>query len=185
MIVVNLYGGPSAGKSTVALGLTHLLKMEHLEAEFANEYAKALTLEGRANILKRDQLYIFAKQHRKLQRLEEAGCRIAVTDCPLLLCCVYFGPGNRYPRSAFNSLVIGTHDTYENWNFFLKRDPQNPYQQFGRSQSLEEAEALDSMIRSTLRRMRVGYDVLVGDEEAVPTIFNAVMSRIEHNKEVA
>ena len=68
--VINLYGGPGVGKSTVAAELFSLMKKENYNVEFVTEHAKELTYEGRYNVLDQDQLYVFAKQHRKILRLK-------------------------------------------------------------------------------------------------------------------
>ena len=41
--VVNLYGGPGAGKSTAALQLVAELKKRGINADYVSEYAKELT----------------------------------------------------------------------------------------------------------------------------------------------
>ena len=64
MYVINLFGGPSTGKSTLAALLFGTLKSKYdLNCEYVNEYAKDLVYEKRNQILLKDQLYIFAKQN--------------------------------------------------------------------------------------------------------------------------
>ena len=49
--VINLYGGPGCGKSTVSSGLFYKMKSEGYCVEYVSEYAKDLTYEERYNIL--------------------------------------------------------------------------------------------------------------------------------------
>jgi ATP:corrinoid adenosyltransferase len=67
MKVINIFAGPCAGKSTTAAGLFYLMKVSGYNVELVTEYAKDMTWEGRHNILG-DQLYILAKQNRRLER---------------------------------------------------------------------------------------------------------------------
>lgn len=67
--VVNLFAGPGAGKSTLATGVFHELKLQGINCEYVSEIAKDLTWEKRHNSLN-FQLYVFAKQHRDIERLQ-------------------------------------------------------------------------------------------------------------------
>ena len=82
--VINLFGGPGCGKSTTAAGLFHLMKLNEMNVELVTEYAKDLTWEERFGTLANDQLYVFAKQQKRLQVLKNK-VRYVVTDSPLIL----------------------------------------------------------------------------------------------------
>jgi adenylate kinase family enzyme len=75
MKVINLFGGPGSGKSTLAAGLFERMKIQGLSVELVTEYAKDMVWERRGNILD-DQLYILAKQHRRLPS-PTARCSLA------------------------------------------------------------------------------------------------------------
>ena len=87
MIVVNLYGGPGAGKSTGAAYVFSRLKEAGVVAELVTEFAKDLTWDHSRAIL--DQMFVFGTQYHRLARLELDGVQVAVTDSPLLLSVVY------------------------------------------------------------------------------------------------
>jgi len=89
MLVINIFGGPGVGKSTLAAEVFAHFKKNKLNIELVTEYAKDLVWEERNNILK-DQLYILAKQNRRLERLRNKGIDVVVTDSPLLLGKIYF-----------------------------------------------------------------------------------------------
>ena len=86
MKVINLFGGPGSGKSTTAAALFSNLKRLDFKCELVTEYAKDVEYEGRSNIFE-DQLYITAKQNRRLKRLQDYHISLdyAITDCSLLL----------------------------------------------------------------------------------------------------
>ena len=70
MRVINILAEPSAGKSTTAAGLFYKMKQDGLRVELVNEYAKDAVWDNRQDILA-DQLYMLAKQNRKLERLRD------------------------------------------------------------------------------------------------------------------
>ena len=87
MIVINFFGGPNSGKSTQAAGLFYKMKLEGYSVEHVNEYAKMCVWENRMEMLE-DQLYVMAKQNRRVKRLE-GKVGYAVTDSPILLSSIY------------------------------------------------------------------------------------------------
>ena len=66
--IINLYGAPGSGKSTIASGLFFHMKMAGLNVELATEYAKSKLFEENTYVFK-DQLYCFSKQHKKLREM--------------------------------------------------------------------------------------------------------------------
>lgn len=55
-LVVNLWGGPGCGKSTLAAELFVTLKKSNIEVALVNEYAQELIHEDRHMVLETDQL---------------------------------------------------------------------------------------------------------------------------------
>ena len=82
MKVINLWGGPCSGKTTTAAGLFHKMKMQGLNVALVQEYAQEAIWEQRQALLD-DQIYIFAKQQRRLSRFEGHGLDWVITDSPL------------------------------------------------------------------------------------------------------
>ena len=68
MIVLNLFGVPSAGKSTGAAYIFSKLKMAGVDAELITEFAKDKVWEDNKEVFKPDnQCYLFGKQFYKIK----------------------------------------------------------------------------------------------------------------------
>jgi len=144
MIVVNLFGGPGVGKSTVAAMLFAHYKRRGLRAELAREVAKELLYQGRP--LARNQILILGMQYQTLKDYEAAGTDLVISDSPLRLNLIYAdnGLGNSlyHPLCA---LVRGMQMEFKEVDVLLKRAV--PYQDHGRTQGAEEeAREIDARI---------------------------------------
>lgn len=167
MKVINLFAGPGAGKSTTAAGLFHLMKLEGMNVELVTEYAKDMTWERRQNILG-DQLYMFAKQHRRIMRLR-GMVDFVVTDSPLLFSILYREAD--YP-AVFDQMVLAFWNQYDNRNFLLER--KKAYLSVGRRQTEDEARELDLRVRDLLVRYDVAHTPVIGDAGAPRKILELV-----------
>lgn len=165
MKVVNLFGGPGTGKSTTAADLFALMKWSNKSVELVNEYAKEIVWEQRYQIFE-DQLYITAKQNRKLHRIK-GQVNWAITDSPLLLSLVYCSPD--YLPNTFPHMVHELYNTYDNVNIFLERE--KPYHQVGRNQNEEEARLLDVKAKALLEENGYNYHVIPANSDARYTIY--------------
>lgn len=65
-IIINLFGGPGTGKSTLMAQLYAKLKILGYETEMAPEFAKEKVWEESYKTLE-DQIYVFAKQLHKIK----------------------------------------------------------------------------------------------------------------------
>lgn len=171
MIVVNLFAGPGAGKSTTRAGVFHKLKLKGYNVEEATEYAKDLTWDKRFNTLA-CQPYVFGKQLYRLERLKDQ-VQAVITDSPLLLGSIYMGKDE--PLSLMH-LIEDKFNSFNNLNFFIKR--VKPYNPKGRNQTEEEAQEIDSKVKTYLFRRGIDYTVLDGNEEAAEIIANTVAERL-------
>lgn len=163
MKIINLFGGPGTGKSTTAAGLFHQMKCAGLEVELVQEYAKDMVWEHRHNILE-DQIYIFAKQQRRISRLKGHNLDWVITDSPIPLGLVYTNPEQL--TQTFNQLVMQVFNTYENHNFYLSRNVT--YNPNGRNQKSEpEAQVLDDKISNLLTSNQISHFHVQGGAQAV------------------
>ncbi len=165
MVVINLFGGPGAGKSTTAAGLFYLMKNFGKKVELVTEYAKDIVWAGREKELD-DQLYILAKQHHRIHNLAHKVDYI-VTDSPLLLSSVY---GINMPPS-FHMLVRDLFLQYNNRSIVIER--VKPYDTYGRNETEDQARELDKqvnrMIGNTMSLNKILH--VPGNIEAPMTIF--------------
>ncbi len=161
MKVINIFGGPGCGKSSTAAGLFYLMKRQDLNVELVTEYAKDLTWEGDDSKLQ-DQLYILAKQNRRLERLKNKVDYV-VTDSPLLLGIQYATP-DYFPK-FFSSFLVEIWSQYENLNYLLTRE--GSYITIGRSQSEKEAIVLDTEIRNMFSCFNIPYMVVKSDPQDI------------------
>jgi len=168
MKIINLFGGPGCGKSTTAAGLFYELKSKGLQIEYVTEYAKDLTWENRQNVLE-DQLYVFAKQQRRLARLVDHKIDWVITDSPLLLSLVYVNPKDL--SVSFHDLVVEIFNKYENFNFLLKRNVR--YNPIGRNQDEYQALLIDQKIRTMLQQYDITHTQILGGQTAVDSILGS------------
>jgi hypothetical protein len=166
--VLNLYGGPGSGKSTAAAGTFFLMKANRIECELVQEYAKDKTYEENWSTLS-DQFYVIAKQSHRLQRLLGRVDWI-ITDSPLPLG-IMFAQGP-FKEPWFEDAIMSLYDTYENID--VRIDRVKVYERYGRSQTEEEARAIDARIDDLMRN---AYDLHVaGDMSAPQRIFDFIKS---------
>lgn len=146
MVIVNLYGGPGVGKSTLAATLFAHFKRAGYKCEMSRERAKELLYEGRD--LARCQMLITATQYQHLKDLEAAGTELAICDGPLRLSLAYAKglPFYEHFRSVVNDLCA----EFTNVDVLVRRAVA--YQTHGRVQGNEaEARALDAVVTSGLQ----------------------------------
>lgn len=171
MKIVNLFGGPGVGKSTTAAGLFYEMKKAGLNVELVTEYAKDMVWEGRHNILE-DQIYIFAKQQRRISRLRGHGIDWVITDSPIPLGLVYTRDGAF--GAEFGELVMRVFMGYDNHNYLLQRNFK--YNPIGRNQKdVDEARIFDEKVSALLERWTVPFKTILGGELAVKTILDDVV----------
>lgn len=157
MKVINIFAGPGSGKSTTAVTLFSKLKKMNKKVEYVSEFAKDLTYEQSFKTLD-DYLYIFAQQHHMLHRLENK-VDYAICDGSFLLGYVFYNKESIYDEKLFKQMLLDVFNKYDNMNYFIKRKDIQ-YQDYGRSESLEEAIKLDNKILYMLNEEQIQYKLL-------------------------
>lgn len=151
-IVINLYGGPCCGKSTVSAGLFYELKCLGVECELTGEYAKDKTWDDHQTVL-RNQPYVFGKQLHRIWRLQNK-VDIIVCDSPILLSTIYDSDDS----DLFELYVLEQYKKYNNINFVLERKFYNEgYQENGRNQTMQEAIEIDNDVENLLDKHNLSY----------------------------
>ena len=177
-IVINLVGGPGAGKSTIASGVFNLLKMNRKDAELVTEYPKALVWEERKKTFD-DSLYLFAKQAH-IQYSINGKVSYMVTDRPLIMSNMYhnFWMAQDWPdgwNEAFYKMVKETWDLYDNRVYLINR--VIPYSANGRNENEEEALRQDRLTKKWLDDLGIDYVVVDGDDQAHYRIYEDIVKR--------
>ena len=167
--IINLFGGPGAGKSTMAASIFTELKLNGQKAELVLEFAKDLVWEERLKTLE-NQIYVFGKQLQRIKRIADKVDYI-VSDSPLPLSVLY-KPQDLSP--TFDQLVIEVFNSFDNINFFIDR--QKKYVHDGRLQTEEEAKKLDKKMLELLKMYDISYVSVPG---AVPRVSQIVSEIIE------
>jgi len=139
--LVNLYGGPGSGKSTVASYLFSWLRMHGVEAELVGEAAKEFVHDRSFESLK-NQVLIAGLQWQRVNRLIRSGCGVAISDSPIILGAMY---SESLPYHAELLALLRKLDSLAApaYNVFIRRTW--PYVTTGRTQKTEEeARAFDA-----------------------------------------
>ena len=149
-LVVNLYGGPGTGKSTTRAKVFSSLKEKGVNIEEVIEHAKDMVWEERSNILE-DQLYILAKQARRVHRLL-GKVDIVITDSPLVLSSYYAKQtSSSIPEHLITPIVTFLREEAPQMDIFLNRFRSRKYNPVGRLQTEEQAIVIDGEIKEFLR----------------------------------
>jgi nicotinamide riboside kinase len=182
MKVVNLYGGPSSGKSATAAGVFYHMKLQNYSVDLVTEYAKELVWEGRLDDMLDKQEDIFIEQQRRIRRLRD-NVDYAIVDSPLLLSCIYpkmneLQKGvDRWPAlNAFLDFVVAVNDTYDNINIFLQRP--STFETNGRDHNLEESQEIDEAIINGLTELNQTWITMGTNDMTVQRILTHISSYV-------
>ena len=174
--VINLFGAPGVGKSTIAAGLFYFMKMSSISVEHVTEYAKYLVLTDRVQQLEDEQLYLLAKQHHK-QHILKGKYEWAITDSPLLLC-AYYAPKETTPPS-FQQMVNEYNNAFENYNIFLTRgleEQETIFEEQGRLQNKETAYKIQCEQIEFLTKNHIPFETLaISGEDTARTLLKMVL----------
>lgn len=170
--VINLFGASGSGKSTTALGLTYHLRLLGYKAEYVSEYAKDLVAEESEHKL-RHQLYVFAKQLKRVDVLLNKELDFIVTDSPTLLS-YFYGEKFQVNLEGFKELVLSSFKSTPQVNVFLKRTL--PFDETLRLQTQEESDQDSVDLENMLNQLGVSYSAFYSDNQTVSNIINILHS---------
>lgn len=181
--IINVYGGPGAGKSTSAAYLYYLLKVAGENVELVREYVKDWAWEGR-KFGAYDEIYFLGKQVRHESMLFGKVDYI-VTDAPVYMTAYYasiycsptLAKGVMSEAQAFYQQV--SEDGHQHLHIMLNRI--RPYVQEGRYQNESQAHAVDDGVGDML--LSRGITLINADpsEESLKKVLAAcVQSRRSH-----
>jgi len=157
MTIIQFFGGPGSGKSSVAYKLAGALKSKHINCELVTEVAKDVTWEKNFHQLK-NQFFITAKQFDRIRRLEDKVDYI-IMDAGLLQNIPYF-KDERY-KKELTQIMINLHKSYKTINFFVNR-PMN-YDTNGRKEDLQESINIDNLTIQILKNEGIKFKEITPD----------------------
>lgn len=172
-IVINLFGEPSAGKSTAAMDITANLKRVGINAEYVSEFAKDKVYEHNKEVFKHQE-YIFGKQSFKMGRVRD-NVQVIVTDSPLLLNILY-NDDDRILGEDFNKVALNMFNSYDNRNYVLTR--HHKYENEGRRQNEAEAAEVRHSLLNLLDKLNIPYKRCTSSIEDCNTIVNEIVKEI-------
>jgi hypothetical protein len=170
-LVVNMFAGPGAGKTSMRAGTFAELKWRGIDCEEAPEFAKDLTWEERFSILSENQDYVFGKQLHRIKRLS-GKVDVIITDSPILFSIIYDAECDE----DFRRHIFRKFNQFSNLNFFINR--VKPYNPNGRSQTLEQAIEKDKEVKAMLDKYQVPYITIPGARESVDVVVDEIIKRI-------
>ena len=168
MKVINLFGEPCSGKSTISAGLFYYMKIRNYNVELVTEYAKDLVWEQRDETFK-DQLYITAKQNHRLECLRNKVDYV-ITDSLILLGAIYANYNIKYRNSLLLIVIEQIFKSYDNINFLLNR--KLPYKNKGRIHNENQSIYIKEEIIKTLHNNFINYITIDSDETSVHKILS-------------
>lgn len=143
--IINLFGGPGTGKTTVASEIFSKLKKQGKSVALVPEYVKEWAWEDR-KFGKYDQVYFLGKQIKK-ESMVYGKVDYVVTDSPLLIAGFYAELVNKLgfvSDAALSFMKLAEQDGHRYVNFWLNRDV--PYESKGRFQDEEGAKKIDDLM---------------------------------------
>lgn len=170
MLVVNLFGSPGTGKSTLSAYIFSQLKLMGVNCELVSEFAKDLVWEENYKALE-NQLYVSGQQSYRLSRLKDK-VDVVIVDNPLIL-----GGFYNHDESIdedLNKLLLKIFNSYNNMNFFLRRVKK--YNPIGRMQTEEESNQIACKLLDLLNDSQLEYEIVVGDLDGGNRILDKIMS---------
>ena len=155
---INIFAGPSVGKSTLSAYIFFNMKMRGYKIELVQEYVKEFVYDKRIR-RKYDQLNIFARQLEREERvLSYSDDVMVVTDCPFVMSIPYAQMLGFPDCTALVNIAKAFDTDYPPVNIFLTRSDEIEFDPDGRYQnSIDEARAVDDMIYEFLRENDIKF----------------------------
>ena len=167
-ILINIYGGPGAGKSTTAAGVFYELKRIGYDCGLVTEMATELVYDEAFNIMN-DQIYLFGEQwHRTFRMLGKVD--FIVTDSPLLMNIVY----NAFKDEEFDKFIYSRIHKLKSLDFFISRS--DAFSEVGRIHNLEQSKEVDKTIKELAKNNGIKL-IELEQENSVNKILEIILNR--------
>lgn len=172
MVVVNLFGQPGAGKSTLAAYTFAKLKMMNINCELVTEFAKDKVWEKNATALA-NQVYVFAKQYYRLDRCADK-VDVVITDSPIALSPFY--NKDEAIHEPLKQLAFKISQKFNNLNYFVRRIKK--YNPVGRMETEKESDKKGIGLKKLLEEFNIKHTEIDGDLMSADIIVNDVLKII-------
>ena len=172
--IIALLGGPCTGKSTLAKALHQKLQAQGINSALALEFVTAdIPINGlpsREHVVY--EQFRFTYHQRRIEEQAQQGADIVVTDCPVMLGCVYTMLDRARLRDRRQRAFIEEFNDIFKWEasrysslFLLARE--FAYEDNGiRFHSEDEARRVDQLVRMFLSEAELPYETLSGSVDA-------------------
>lgn len=176
MIVVNLYGGPCSGKSTLMAGLFYKLKSLGKNVEMSTEFVKDSVYDGNPYPFQ-DQIYVFANMLKHLRQYN-GKVDYVITDAPLLMNSIY----GEKELPTFHKLVMEEYNRYNNINYFLERSKDVDFVSSGRVNTEKESNDIQKKVKKLLDKNDIPYKTYsISELNLVDTLTFDILNDKENN----
>lgn len=173
IMVINLFGGPGVGKSTIAASVFVELKKQGINCELITEFAKDKVWEESLKTLE-DQIYVFGKQFHKMWRVKDK-VDVIICDSPLVNSIIYDGEND----NTFHKLIMEQFNKFANLNYLVGRNVK--YEESGRSQTESEAKEVDNIVLHVLDENEISYKK-IDVNDATNIIVEDILKNIKNNE---
>lgn len=160
---ISFWGGPGAGKTSMASKLYAEMKARSYKVHFSEESINPWIYQGRVPPKGYDDLLLFAQQihteevclNPRKPGAKSPRADFIITDCPPLMCCVY----NRHRKVPYHDqlveIALAYENTYPSVHIFVDR-PRD-YDKSSRFHTREEAEEIDQEMKDCLDQHQLEY----------------------------
>ena len=172
-LLVNIFGGPGCGKSTMAAGLKYRLGLQGINAEIAHEWVKEVIYAG-DNPRTYPPSEILHQSTRRIERLTDK-VDVIICDSPILMIAIY-----NKDVQAIAIEATHTHNLQQWWepkpvNILLTRH-EGAFDQRGRVHSYEESLKVDEECMNALCGTETEFTITM----SLNTIEHEVMKRLNN-----
>lgn len=169
MKIINLWGGPGSGKTTLAYYLAYRFKQAGFRAELVGEAAREIIYDRNPGVtaaqLIDNQLLITGLQAERVKRLERHGIEVAISDSPLRMGLLYVQEHDM--RWALQSAIEAFNKDFQHQYNVLVQRTRGKYDKESRAQTESEAIKLDKKIEALIGHQLGDYATVWGQEALV------------------
>ena len=169
-LVVNILGGPCAGKSSICAGVFSKLKALGIVCELQTEVIKN-EIYKENNTIRYNQIALFGETLYQI-RTKANNVDVVVNDGSLLSNIIY----EKDEGQAFHNLVIAKYKEFNNLDFFIHR--ADGFQTVGRYNTLEESIEIDNQIIAMYEGLGISFVHVNLGENTVDIIVEKIIQYI-------